>query len=60
MRGEIEWLYGRNCGPMSGYAYVRNGSKSEVGGRNPEVRLTPDSRPDSDIAACPESAKTGA
>jgi hypothetical protein len=38
---------------------VRSGSNSEVGGRNREVRFTPESRLNSDIAACPKGAKPG-
>jgi hypothetical protein len=34
-------------------------SKPEVGGRNREVRFTPESRLNSDIAACPEGAMCG-
>jgi hypothetical protein len=37
-------------------ADVRTGSNSEVGGRNHEVRFTPESRHNSDIAACPFGA----
>jgi hypothetical protein len=36
---------------------VADGSNSEVGGRNREVRFTPESRLNSDIAACPKGAK---
>jgi hypothetical protein len=36
---------------------VSVGSNSEVGGRNREVRFTPESRLNSDIAACPKGAK---
>jgi hypothetical protein len=32
------------------------GSNSEVSGRNREVRFTPESRLNSDIAACPKGA----
>jgi hypothetical protein len=35
------------------------GSNSEVGGRNREVRFIPESRLNSDIAACPFGAKPG-
>ena len=35
------------------------GSNSEVGGRNREVRFTPESRLNSDIAACPFGAMYG-
>src|ERR1700688_4914878 len=38
-------------------AHVRCGSNSEVGCRNREVRFTPESRLNSDIAPCPKSAK---
>jgi hypothetical protein len=41
---------------MTNVAY---GSNSEVGGRNREVRFTPESRLNSDIAACPFGAKLG-
>ena len=37
----------------------RFGSNSEVGGRNREVRFTPESRLNSDIAACPFGANSG-
>jgi hypothetical protein len=36
---------------------VRLGSNSEVGGRNREVRVTPESRLNSDVAPCLKSAK---
>jgi hypothetical protein len=37
-------------------SHDRCGSNSEVGGRNREVRFTPESRLNSDIAACPFGA----
>jgi hypothetical protein len=37
----------------------RSGSNSEIGGRNREVRFTPERRLNSDIAACPKGAKIG-
>jgi hypothetical protein len=36
-----------------------SGSNSDVGGRNREVRFTPESRLNSDIAACPFGANNG-
>jgi hypothetical protein len=38
---------------------VRFAPNSEVGGRNREVRFTPESRLNSDIAACPFGATSG-
>jgi hypothetical protein len=41
-----------DCEPFGSKRDFRHGSKSEVGGRNREVRFTPESRLNSDIAAC--------
>jgi hypothetical protein len=50
---------GRICPVSDPVSNVRFGSNSEVGGRNREVRITPESRLNSDIAECPKGANFG-